>query len=1682
MANSIKQKEKQLSNAHKNSWTPKNTNGSEKDSFILDDKKTNRYNNHLIKNKNQIMYIIIIINFILSKTLIGYILCNDSDQINNLQYSIITLKINSIGRSAIYFSHFEIKPDRILINGNIKENIENEYDFAEINNTIELIWYNNLKSCRNLFYGCSNINAIDLSEFDTSQVEDISYMFYNCFSLISLNLTNINTEKVKTTRSMFFECHSLISLDLSNFITSQVENMVYMFYYCISLKSLDLSTFDTYNVINITGLFYNCRSLNSLNLSNFNTSKITDMQYMFINCSSLSSLDLSNFDFSEVTSMSCMFCNCSSLRFLNFSNYNTLNLKDMSYLFMNCTSLISINLSIFDTSKVVSMYSLFQSCSSLKSLDFSNFNTEEVIDMDFMFSNCVSLISLNLSNFKTNKLLMISYFLNNCTSLTLIDLSSFKTKLVKYMHYMFNGCSLLTSLDLSNFDTTSVTRMQYMFSNCTSLKTLNLSNFDTSEVTTMEYMFSNCLSLTSLDLSNFNTQNATSMEYMFSNCLSLTSLNLSNFDTSKVISMEYMFSNCSSLTSLDLSNFDTSLVTSMENIFGDCQLLEYININKFYKNKLIQDNNIFNNIPDTVIITYNDTEIIINQTKLKSCYLINSINEIISENSNINYFNEYKNNSKCYESCVNGYILNNSSLKLCKCELDHCFSCSKNISQKGLCTKCNYNLYPIENDISNIGEYINCYKRCNYSISDENTGYLNKDEYSYLEETLCEKGYYLDHTKPNYPIFKKCYETCKTCSNYYINDSMNCISCIEGYFKLKETNNCYNDSILAQGYYFSLNDSLYHKCNIQCKTCIYNNISDESICLSCNNENGYYIAENKPVYNCYNKYTIGSHYFLKNIYDPINGINIYKWSLCYSKCETCSSYGNNTFHNCDTCIDNMLITPIGNCVYICPTNTYEYSLNKSCLEKCPDKYQINSESNKCIFIIFDEKITISEFKNEIKKNITSFVNSSSIINGSNFIAVVLSSDDMSPEKQIKNGISAIDLGDCMKVIKDYYNISKDENIIILNIESKNNNKKDNYSEGNSFNLGKNVHLEIYDFSGRKLDLGVCKEDIKVMKYIGDVDKLNIQSAKSLAEQGIDIFNAKDEFFNNICHNYNNKENKDIILNDRRKDIYQNASFCQYGCIYSGMNFNLMTADCLCNSSILQDEENNNNEKENQEIVNFKTITKSFISNLLDFNFDVLKCSNLVFNKNIIIKNIGYYCLFFMFLLQIISLVIYLFIKLKSIKHYMLIHKNKKKKKLKLNSPLKRKSVSNINNINDIKDEKKINEKNKKIRSTKEFAKELNKNKDEKNKNILFNNIFNKDKDNISRSPVLEKEQNSDNIIENKLNSNILDSIFKKRNINNNNIRNYKNSKNNIKRHILNVKNNNKNNKKEIIKKYGDNHLLKPLRKKSYNHLKIFKMKSPPNEIISEKESDRHKFKKENDKEIKLWDLNNDLQELQNLEYEEAIIYDKRTYIKIYWAFLIESNIILGTFFTKNNLNLFIIKLSFLVYTFQISFFLNALFYSDEYISDAYHNNGILDFISGLPKSIYSFIATLITTSLLKMLSNSESELMKIIKEKDSIKNYLFLINNKLRKLKNKLIVYFILVFSLGLFFLYFVTSFCAVYRNSQKYWIIGCLESFGIDSLVSIIICLFLSLFRYISVKKHIKCFFILSDLISKFL
>ena len=61
--------------------------------------------------------------------------------------------------------------------------------------------------------------------------------------------------------SMFMNCSSLINLDLSNFNTSNVTDMSYMFSVCSSLTKLSISNFVTSNVTDMTWLFYSCNKI-----------------------------------------------------------------------------------------------------------------------------------------------------------------------------------------------------------------------------------------------------------------------------------------------------------------------------------------------------------------------------------------------------------------------------------------------------------------------------------------------------------------------------------------------------------------------------------------------------------------------------------------------------------------------------------------------------------------------------------------------------------------------------------------------------------------------------------------------------------------------------------------------------------------------------------------------------------------------------------------------------------------------------------------------------------------------------------------------------------------------------------------------------------------------------------------------------------------------------------------------------------------------------------------------------------------------------------------------------------------------------------------------------------------------------------------------------------------------------
>ena len=735
---------------------------------------------------------------------------------------------------------------------------------------------------------------------------------------------------------------------------------------------------------------------------------------------------------------------------------------------------------------------------------------------------------------------------------------------------------------------------------------------------------------------------------------------------------------------------------------------------------------------------------------------------------------------------------------------------------------------------------------------------------------------------------------------------------------------------------------------------------------------------------------------------------------CYHSCQDCSKdvdNSNDEQHNCISCKTNYYESPENNnnCYLIKEKKiNWYFAQDKNkfvlCDKKCScscsgptvfDCLQCSTNLNDNNEII-DLDIELTEFENKIKDNISPNIKHSKVFNGTNFIAMIIPSNKINPKDLLKKGFTTFDLGICINYLKNYYNIPKEENLIIIGEELKNQKYNKDYK---SLYFGKDIKLEIYDYSSRRLDLSVCNEDIKIMKYIGPDDNLNINKGKILSNQGIDIFNSEDDFFNDICYPYDDPNGNDIIINDRRNEIYQNVTFCQNGCRYLGINYNLTVANCLCNPRFLLEEEiNKTNINSGEEKINFKNMKKAFIENLFSFNLEILKCYKLIFNKKFLFHNIGFYCMSIMFVLQIIFFVIYLIKKLKSIKIFML--------KFKIKKDIKNYQMNN-NKINKTKRKKSNynkNSKNNKVNSLDNFFKKINNKMKKSNKNKRYYNLLNNKSNNYSRKRLMYLSNNP---------------------------------------------------KFEASSK-----------KKSY--IQTLNLHKPIKNI---------KF--ETNKKNKIKYSNSDIQEM---DYEKAVIYDKRSYLKIYWGFLTNSQIILETICNNNNLDLFVIKLSFLVFTFDISFFLNALFYTDEYISEAYHNNGVLDFISGLPKSIYSFISSLLITNLLKLLSSSKRELINVILNNKEFNDYAKIINTKISKLRKKLIIYFILVILFESFFLYYVTVFCAVYRHLQKYWFFGCLESFAMDILFVFVICLLLALFRYISIKKHIKCLFILIEIINVFL
>ena len=213
----------------------------------------------------------------------------------NEYFSEIHLVIQGGGNQLLLNNDFDTDPSEVIINGIKNDNCKRTCDFGEGKQNIILRFDNQITSCKNMFKGLTNIIEIDLSNFDVSEVIDMSFMFHSCSTLKKINFGNINTSSLKNMESLFQSCSSLTSVDISNIDTSKVTTILRMFEFCKNLETINFGNINTSSVENMRSVFNSCNNLKYLDLSNFDTTKVTDFTRMFFDCAKLIFLNINSF-------------------------------------------------------------------------------------------------------------------------------------------------------------------------------------------------------------------------------------------------------------------------------------------------------------------------------------------------------------------------------------------------------------------------------------------------------------------------------------------------------------------------------------------------------------------------------------------------------------------------------------------------------------------------------------------------------------------------------------------------------------------------------------------------------------------------------------------------------------------------------------------------------------------------------------------------------------------------------------------------------------------------------------------------------------------------------------------------------------------------------------------------------------------------------------------------------------------------------------------------------------------------------------------------------------------------------------------------------------------------------------------------------------------------------------------
>ena len=838
--------------------------------------------------------------------------------------------------------------------------------------------------------------------------------------------------------------------------------------------------------------------------------------------------------------------------------------------------------------------------------------------------------------------------------------------------------------------------------------------------------------------------------------------------------------------------------------------------------------------------------------------------------------------------------------------------------------------------------------------------------------------------------------------------------------------------------------------NIKCKTSNYQSYIYD-LCLECNKDKDYFPAEYPDdtflhgFTECYNNSTKPINFY----FDDKNK----KFKPCYETCLTCNRGGNSEIHNCLSCDANLREEPdknSTNCITECSYYYYyspygQYKCTNSSI--CPDEANLYiKDLKKCTNDCSKEK---SEYKYQYGGQCLKDCPSGTSHN-SKGICIIENLDSCSKSERgigLKEFLTNGGIDTSAKNYANEFNYTKKHVSYLYNkIYSIYLYKDSTCINELSLNIPKvdfgNCYMKVqqhldppsndsiiialiekandpqkssisYFFyhpgTGKRLDAEtICKdEEVTIKKSV--LSQLNnsnvdLNSVLFLAQQDINIFNLSDEFYTDICYNYVSPNGKDVPLSDRIKAFYPNITLCESGCICKGVDLDSLESICECKFNDLM-----RNEYIEDNVLLSNTIGEVF-DLIRSSNFIILKCYKGIFKKENIVKSYGGFIIIGIVFFQLIFSLVFGFYDMNMIRKFL---HNITEYFMAL--------VTNAHTHRNLTPSKTKGNSKKHAPPKRRQEKEVDKKKKNKRNNIKRNSCISsgyKRKKISKRSIFLDEDYSKG------LSSNLRKTESKQ---------------------LLSSKLSSARKSQKLLRKQKS---LQLYRKQSdINSKKLLRAKTLCGNM------DIEEYLKP---------------DLDDLEYDDAIKFDKRTFCEFFSERLLEKQIIMNTFYHKENLKPKSIKIILFLLNIDLYFVINGFFYNEEYLSKLFNSNEEETFFSYITRSFNNFVyATLVGVIIgiiIDCIFIEESKVKRIfLREKGNPVQLRYEISITTKSIKKRYIIFIILCFFISIISWYYVSCFNHVYPGVKMEWIKSSITIIIIMQILSILVVLLEAIVRDLS-------------------